>query len=48
MACTKTMVMHTICPRHFFMGGESFSMETKPSLTYRPGHQMIRYAEITL
>jgi len=23
-------------------------MEAKPSLTYRPAHQMIRYAEITL
>jgi len=25
IACTKTVVMHTICPRHFFRGGESFS-----------------------
>jgi len=35
-------------PKTFFRGGESFSMEAKPSLTYRPAHQMIRYAEITL
>jgi len=25
IACTKTMVKHTICPRHFLRGGESFS-----------------------
>ena len=40
IACTKTMVMHTICPRHFFRGEESFSMGAKPSLTYGPDHQM--------
>jgi len=35
-------------PKTFFRGEESFSMGAKPSLTYGPGHQMIKYAEITL
>jgi len=31
IACTKTIVMHTICPRHFFRGGSKFSRGAKPS-----------------
>jgi len=27
----EKMVMHTICPRHFFRGGKRFSRGAKPS-----------------
>jgi len=32
----------------FFQGGESFSRERSPPISYGPSHQMITYAEITL
>jgi len=46
---SKTMVMHTICPRRFFRREESFSRGAKPPLSYgQCGHQMIKNVEITL
>ena len=46
-AGTKTMVMHTACPRHFFRGRESFSRGGETQL--RGGSpDEFRYAEITL
>ena len=32
----------------FYQGGESFSRGRSPPRSYGPGHQMNRYAEITL
>ena len=40
--------MRAICPRHFFRGGESFSRGQSPPLSYGPGHQTFKYADITL
>jgi len=42
------MVMHTIRPRHFSGGEKVFPGGRSLPLSYGPGHQMIRYADITL
>jgi len=42
------MVMHTICPRHFFRRKKVFPEGPSPPLNCGPGHQMIRDAEMTL
>ena len=42
------MVIHTICPRHFFRGGNVFPEGRSPMLNCGPGHQTITYAEMTL
>jgi len=47
-ACKRTLVVHTICPRHFFREEIVSPRGRSPPSSYGPGHQMMRYADITL
>jgi len=40
--------MYTICPRDFFRWKKVFPGKRSPLLSHGYGHQIIRYAEITL